>query len=198
MAVLKGFFKENKRLAGAVFLVWVLLCLAGGVYGSRLDGSDFSGAAQLIEASFGKMPSVKAMASESLKSHIRLFCIVVISSIGAFMSPVTFFTAGCKGFSSGFCASLILRIYSFRGIFINFLTIIIPLSLTLPIYLAVFTSALKFALSPRKNVLRASVSQRRKQWASYVLLQLCLIFCLFVASAVQMLFSCGVAFMINK
>ena len=58
MGILKDFLEENKRHATIIFLAWLCFCLAGTIFGSRLDEKEFLDAGELIKEAFLTTPKV--------------------------------------------------------------------------------------------------------------------------------------------
>lgn len=185
MSFVKSFYRENRKLFFSVFLVWICASLAGTVYSSKIDGENFLTLSESIRSSFNPPPLLGKMIFSGFVSEIKLLLCVLVASLSPILSPLIFVPDAFLGFSSGISCGLIMRLYSFKGALLNLTVHILPLSLSLPLYFMLFVSGLKFSLAPRKSILTERVSERRKQWGSYILLQGAVSLCLFLITVAE-------------
>lgn len=185
MNFIKSFYRENRKLFSSVVLVWMCASLAGIVYASKIEGESFSALSKIISDSFSEAPDIGKMIGQSFASKMELLTGVIIASTTPAFSPLIYFLSAFCGFSTGVSCALVIRMYSLKGALVNLTIHILPLSLSLPLYFMLFVSGLKFSFIPRKLILTEKVSERRRQWVSYILLQSAITLCIFMINVTE-------------
>ncbi|MBR5506965.1 MAG: hypothetical protein IKV88_02850 [Clostridia bacterium] len=178
MRFINSFLNENRKLFFALSFVWICSSVSGVIFASKLNEDIYPDIFIEISDSFSHSPSVVTMIQNQADYLLKVFIAVIISSLGAIFSPLIFLITGFDAFSSGLSAALIVKTYSLRGALTNLFIHVLPLSVSLPLYFVMFISGVKFSLSPRTAILHQRVSERRKQWISYLLFQGAI--CLFI------------------
>jgi len=94
--------------------------------------------------------------------HTLILC---ASSSFLILLPCTLFLIAFKGFSTGFSASFIIRLYALKGVAATIAAVVMPLCFSLPVYFVMYISSMEFPLNTFR--LRKEISSSER-WRMYL------------------------------
>ena len=164
--------KENKHTTVFVLMIWFAACICAICCSTLLDGSAYGGIAEYVEATVSEQNGIWKIAKNGLAENLKFIVCILICSLHTIFIPLTLALMAFKGFSAGFTAAILIRVYQFKGAFMCFFAIVIPLSLSLMISVAVAVIAVRFPFLQKREHPFLRNGEKRNMWLSYVALQL--------------------------
>lgn len=174
MNTAKKVFSQNKALFCGAAVVWLAACVCGIVCTLRLGGEVFEDVRDYVLSTLSAGASVWEIVKLGISENLRFLVCLLITSYAAPLLPLTAALIAFKGFSAGFTASVIIRIYRLKGMLISFGAVVLPFAFSMPLYFMMFVAALKFPLQKKRERMPLSPSEKRRQWLSYAAMQLVL------------------------
>lgn len=169
---LKRYFSQNSKWFLVSLSVWIAAVVCGLICAAGTDGKVFDETVEYVNSMFVQKTHLRTLIGNSVAAEFKYVLFITISSSAPVLLPVTLALIAFKGFSAGFTATLIIKIYSLKGIGISLLAIVLPMMFSLPVYFIIFVSALKY--SADKMTLSASQGTGGKKLTSHLLSQLIL------------------------
>lgn len=137
----KRLFAEGKTIYYINFVIWLGACVCACVCAAKIKGEAFSDTSAYIEETLCKNPDIWQSIKSGLWQNLKLFLLMTAPVLSAVFLPLPFLSLAFGAFSLGFTSTLLIRIYSFRGILLSLFGLALPTALELPFVFAMVTNA---------------------------------------------------------
>ena len=184
---LKRYFSQNSKWFLVSLSVWIAAVICAIVCAAGTEGKVFDETFEYVSASFANGASVRTLLGNAIYSDFKYVLFITLSSTAPVLLPITMILIAFKGFSAGFTATMIIKIYSLKGIAVSMLTIVLPMFFSLPVYFVIFVSTLKY--SGEKLKLPSNRKGDEKKLTSHLLSQFILFGLLCITDVIQALFT---------
>ena len=179
----KSLFKDNRAFYYITLIIWLSTCICGIVCAFRLSDDGFLDISAYVKTTLETEMSVWSFIRLGILENVRFFVVLIVCSSAPILLPLIFALTAFKGFAAGFTSAVIIRIYSFKGALLCLGTVVLPYVFSMPIIFMMIVSACDFSLGRRKAPLYRN--DKSKEWFSYILLQMILLFLLCVISVAE-------------
>ena len=152
IGALKRYFSQNSKWFLIALTVWLAASVCAVVCAAGTKGAVFDETYEYVSLAFSKKMSLGTLIKNGIVSDFKYVLFISLASSAPVLLPVTLALIAFNGFSAGFTATVIIKIYSLKGIAVSALAVVLPLSLSLPVYFLVFVSALKYSGDKMKSV----------------------------------------------
>ena len=165
--------------------VWLSGLMAGMYFALSADKTIACDVDEYIQSIAGTNSGYFEVLKNGILTNLRYTAFLCLSSSFMVFMPLTAFLIGFKGFSAGYTASFIVRLYAVKGVAATVTGIILPLCLSLPVLFVMYVSCLEFPVKTFK--LRSSISslERWRMYLSYVAKMFVLFFVLSIITAAE-------------
>ncbi len=174
MKLARSIFGENRVFYYIALIVWLSSAFAGIFCALRLEGAGFEDISTYVGETLGKEMSAGAFIKLGIKENISFLIVLIVCSSAPVFVPVSLALCAFKGFASGFTSSIIIRLYSLRGVLIAFGAVILPYAFSMPVIFMMIVSALRFSVGHGTKHRFGYEKDKSKAWFSYISFQLIL------------------------
>ena len=168
MNFFKSYIKQHSGLFVFVFAIWLASAIAGICVAMKADSDTAKDIAAYIETMLRSKNGFKAVLKNGITTDFNYTLLLCISSSLIVFVPFCVLLIGFKGFSAGFTASFIIRLFSLKGVGVTLTTVVLPLFLTLPLWFMMFMQSMDFPISTFKLRKRISSNDRWKMHLYYL------------------------------
>ena len=181
----KSLFKDNRIFYYITLIIWLSACICGNVCAFRLGDDGFLDISAYVKTTLETEMSVWSFIRLGILENVRFFVVLIVCSSAPIFLPLIFALTAFKGFAAGFTSAVIIRIYALRGALLCLGTVVLPYVFSMPIIFMMIVSACDFSLSRRKTAAPLYRHDKSKEWFTYILLQMILVFLLCIISVAE-------------
>lgn len=181
----KTLFKNNRIFYYITLITWLSACICGNVCAFRLGDDGFLDISAYVKSTLEAEMSVWSFIRLGILGNVRFFVVLIVCSSAPIFLPLIFAFTAFKGFAAGFTSAVLIRIYAAKGVLLCFGSVVLPYMFSMPIIFMMTVSACAFSLSRRKAAPSAYRRDNSKEWFTYILLQIVLLFLLCVISVAE-------------
>lgn len=142
-----------------------------------------------IQSIIGTKKSYFSVLKNGITNNFRCTLTLCVASAFVLLLPCTFLVIAFKGFSTGFAASFIIRLYALKGVAATITAVVLPLFFSLPVYFVMYISCVDFPLQTFKLRKEISSSARWKMYVSHLIKMLVLFMALNFITSIEAFFS---------
>ncbi len=184
---LKRYFFQNSKWFIISLAVWLAAGICGIVCAAATEGAVFDKTFEYVNSVFSQKTNLRTLTGNAIASEFKYVLLITLSSSAPVLLPATLALIAFKGFSAGFTATVIIKIYSLKGIGVSLLAVVLPMVFYLPVYFMIFVSSLKY--SGEKLMPPPLRSIDGKTFASHLLSQFLLFALLCIGAVIQGIFT---------
>ncbi|MBQ4528034.1 MAG: hypothetical protein II998_08175 [Clostridia bacterium] len=188
MTALKSFFCRNRKLFIQILIAWMAGVICSAFCGATLSGKNYEEICRYISSSFSGNVPVWTVIKNGLSQNLKFTVAAALFSASSVFLPLTLLLSAFKGFATGLTSTLIIRIYTWRGVCASAVAIVIPQTLILPVYFAMLICAIRYPIE-RKNSIKRGIAPSRAGFISHLSELAILFVCLCVLSFAEALLS---------
>ena len=185
MKMARTLFKDNRVFYYITLIIWLSACICGNVCAFRLGNDGFLDISAYVKTTLETDMSVWSFIRLGILENVRFFVVLIVCSSAPILLPLIFALTGFKGFAAGFTSAIIIRIYALRGAMLCFGTVVLPYMFSMPIIFMMIVSACVFSFDRRKNATPIYRNDKSKEWFTYILIQMILLFLLCIISVAE-------------
>lgn len=174
MGKLKDFLSENRKLSYTMFFAWLSACVFAIYYGAVTNGSEFDGICEYVKKIIESKTGIAEITKNGIITNLRFLFFILIISMTAFLCPGAAVLSAFKGFACGMTSVILIRLYGIRAMAAVFFAVVIPQLVSMPIYMTMLVSSVKYPLGRIKADKVETAASKRKQWLSFAFVQLIL------------------------
>jgi len=145
IGALKRYFSQNSRWFLIALTVWLAASVCAAVCAAGTKGEIFDETCKYVSEAFTQNMPLGKLIGNGIVSAFKYVMFITLTSSAPILLPVTLLLIAFNGFSAAFTATMIIKIYSLKGVAISALAVVLPLSLSLPVYFFIFVSSLKYS-----------------------------------------------------